>query len=163
MNKIGLTIGKFAPFHKGHEYLVNTAISEVDELYIMVYETDVTDMSIEKRADLIKEIYPKVNIIYARNAPKQYGMDEESVKLQTDYIKEKTKGLEVTHFYSSEEYGEHVAVALKCIDRRVDNLREAVPISAGKIRADLEKYKEFLNEIVYKAHTKEWGKANEEE
>ena len=26
--KIGFTIGKFAPFHKGHEYLIETALKE---------------------------------------------------------------------------------------------------------------------------------------
>ena len=29
MKKRGLTLGKFAPFHKGHEYLIETALEEV--------------------------------------------------------------------------------------------------------------------------------------
>ena len=28
MKKIGFTIGKFAPFHKGHEYLIKTALEQ---------------------------------------------------------------------------------------------------------------------------------------
>ena len=147
--KIGLTIGKFAPLHKGHEYLIKTAIKEMDELYIIIYDTDVIKIPIEKRADWIKKLYPEVHIIYALNAPKKYGMDTKSVKLQTEYIKEKVQGIKVTHFYSSEEYGKYVAKALKCVDRRIDNSRENVPISAGKIRNCLEKHKEFLSEIVY--------------
>ena len=147
--KIGLTIGKFAPLHKGHEYLINTALKEMDELYIIIYKTDIIDVSVEKRANWIRKLYPKINIIYALNAPKKYGMDKESIDLQTKYIKEKIEGIRITHFYSSEEYGKYVAEALKCIDRRVDNLRKVIPINAGKIRENLEKYKEFLSDLVY--------------
>ena len=43
MKKVGFTIGKFAPFHKGHEYLIQTALKESDELYVIIYDTDVTD------------------------------------------------------------------------------------------------------------------------
>ena len=28
--KTGFTIGKFAPFHKGHEFLIESALKEVD-------------------------------------------------------------------------------------------------------------------------------------
>ena len=37
----GLTLGKFAPFHRGHQLLVETALAEVDELVVMVYPTGV--------------------------------------------------------------------------------------------------------------------------
>ena len=53
MKKIGFTIGKFAPFHKGHEYLIQTGIKEMDEFYVVVYDTNLVEISIEKRAELI--------------------------------------------------------------------------------------------------------------
>ena len=28
--KVGFTIGKFAPLHKGHQYLIETALKEMD-------------------------------------------------------------------------------------------------------------------------------------
>ena len=34
--KVGFTIGKFAPLHKGHEYLINKGIKENDEFYIFL-------------------------------------------------------------------------------------------------------------------------------
>ena len=37
--KVGFTIGKFAPFHKGHEYLIETALKDMDEFYVVVYDT----------------------------------------------------------------------------------------------------------------------------
>ena len=38
---IGFTIGKFAPLHKGHQYLIEKGIKEMDEFYVIVYETKV--------------------------------------------------------------------------------------------------------------------------
>ena len=45
--KIGFTIGKFAPFHKGHQYLIETALKEVDKLIVVVYDTKVTNVPTE--------------------------------------------------------------------------------------------------------------------
>ena len=90
--KIGFTIGKFAPLHKGHQYLIEKGLKEMEKFYVVIYETDVTEVPIEKRASWIKKIYPKVNLIYAKNPPSQYGLDEESVKIQTEYLKKIIKG-----------------------------------------------------------------------
>ena len=106
MRTVGFTIGKFAPFHRGHQFLIETALEEMEEFYIVIYETDIIDVDIKERAKWIKEIYPSVNIIYAYNSPKQYGLDEESVKIQMEYLFDLIKGIPVTHFYSSEPYGE---------------------------------------------------------
>ncbi len=32
----GLTLGKFAPLHRGHQLLIDTALAEVDELVITI-------------------------------------------------------------------------------------------------------------------------------
>ena len=144
--KIGFTIGKFAPLHKGHEYLINKALSEMDKVYILINNTDVTDFSLNKRAKWIKSIYPQANIILGKNPPEKYGLDEESIKIQTDYLKQKFKDIPVTHFYSSEEYGKYVARDLNVIDRRVPKL---IPISATKIRSNLEENKEYLEKNIY--------------
>ena len=71
--KIGFTIGKFAPFHKGHQYLIETALKEVDKLIVVVYDTKVTNVPTEIRANWIKKLYPNVEIKYAHNPPSQYG------------------------------------------------------------------------------------------
>ena len=100
--KIGFTIGKFAPLHKGHQYLIEKGIEEMDEFYVIVYETDVIDIPVEKRAKWIQQIYPKVHILLAKNPPSQYGLDEESIKIQMDYLKNIIKDIPVTHFYNRE-------------------------------------------------------------
>ena len=132
--KVGFTIGKFAPLHKGHQFLIETALKEMDEVYVVIYETDIININIEQRAQWIKQLYPKVNIIYAYNSPKKYGLDKESVEIQMNYLSKLIKGVPVTHFYSSELYGEKVAEYLKIENRLVDLERKNIPISATLIR-----------------------------
>ncbi|MCI8760917.1 MAG: adenylyltransferase/cytidyltransferase family protein [Clostridia bacterium] len=146
--KIGFTIGKFAPLHKGHQYLIEKGLSEMDKFYVIIYETTVTQISIETRANWIKQIYPNAHIIYAKNPPSQYGLDEKSVKIQTDYLKEMVKGIEVTHFYNSEPYGKFVARDLKVEEVQVDRKREKYPISATAIRKKIEENQKFIDKIV---------------
>lgn len=150
MKKIGFTIGKFAPLHKGHQYLIEKGLKEMDEFYVIVYETDIIDIPLEIRANWIQTLYPKVHILYAKNPPNQYGLDEESVKIQIEYLKNIIKDIPVTHFYSSELYGEYVSKHMNVIDNRIDNKREFVPVSATQIRENIEKSKNYLDEYVYK-------------
>ena len=147
--KIGFTIGKFAPLHKGHQYLIEKGLKEMDQFYVLVYETEVTAIPLEKRANWIKEIYPDVNIIYAKNPPSQYGLDEDSVKIQTDYLKQLVKDIKVTHFYNSEPYGKFVARDLKVEEIQVDRKRMKYPISSTMIRNSIEKHGNYLENRVY--------------
>lgn len=150
MRKVGFTIGKFAPLHKGHQFLIETALREVDEFYIVIYETNLIENSIEERANWIHKIYPSVKLLYAKNPPSQYGLDEESVKKQIDYLKSITKGIKFTHFYSSEKYGYFVARDFNVKNRIVDYNRSNINISGTKIRNDVNKYSNYLDDIVLK-------------
>lgn len=143
---IGFTIGKFAPLHKGHQELIERGIAENDEFYILINNTNVTDIDLKTRAEWIKKLYPKVHIILGKEPPTRYGMDKESIKIQTDYLKKMFKGINVTRFYSGEEYGKYVGQAL-----HVESIivKKEIPISATKIRDDIEKNKKYLNSIVY--------------
>ncbi len=150
MKKIGFTIGKFAPLHKGHQFLIETALKEMDEFYVVIYDTNVINIDVKKRAGWIKKLYPKVKIIYAYNSPKQYGLDSESVNIQMEYLSKIIKDIPVTHFYSSELYGEKVAEYLHIENRLVDFNRTQYPINATKIRENYNQGIKYLEEFVYK-------------
>lgn len=158
MDKVGLTIGKFAPFHKGHEYLIKTALQEVDKLYVMVYETKVINIPISTRAKWIKQVFPQVEILYAENPPDQYGLDEQSVRIQTEYIKEKTKGIPITHFFSGEPYGKYAAQAMKVEERTIDPYRIHIPICASRIRENVEEYKGYIADEIYQEIKQDYPK-----
>jgi len=145
----GLTLGKFAPFHRGHQLLVETALTEVDELVVMVYATNVIDIPLQVRAGWIRDLYPMVRIIEAWDGPDSYGDTPDIRSEQEAYILKKLGGLRITHFYSSEFYGDHVSRALGAVDRRIDEVRLAVPISGTALRADYFAGREYIAPRVY--------------
>lgn len=147
--KRGLTLGKFAPFHKGHQMLIETALDEVDELVVMVYATDVIDVPLQVRAGWIRKLYPTVRIIEAWDGPDGYGDTPEICREQENYILAKLNGLRITHFYSSEFYGDHVSRALGAVDRRIDEARAAVPISGTALRKNYFAGLQYLSPVVY--------------
>ena len=149
MKKIGFTIGKFAPLHKGHQYLIEKALEEMDEFYVVIYETDKINISIEERAQWIKQKYKDVKILYAYNPPNQYGLDKKSVNIQMKYLSAIIKGINFTHFYSSEKYGYCVAKYLKINEVTVDRKRIKNPISSTRIRKEPNKNKIFLEDSIY--------------
>lgn len=147
--KIGFTIGKYAPLHKGHQLLIETAIKEMDQVYCIIYDTDIIDIDIQQRASWIKRLYPTVNIIYAYNSPKEYGLDKKSVNIQMNYLSNLIKDIPVTHFYCSEKYGEKVAEYLSIKNRIIDIEKKIVPISATQIRQNYEQNKQYLEKFIY--------------
>ncbi|MEK4510616.1 cytidyltransferase [Paenibacillus anaericanus] len=149
MKTLGLTLGKFAPLHKGHQFMFETALQEVDELIVVIYETTVTPIPLHIRANWIRKLYPMIRVIEAWDGPDGYSNDREHEIREEQYILGLLEGEQVTHFYSSEFYGEHMSIALGAMDRRVDEARERVPISATMVRSDPYKYREFVSDIVY--------------
>lgn len=146
---IGFTIGKFAPLHKGHQLLIETALKEMDELYVVIYDTDIISIDVKQRANWIKQLYPDVHIIYAYNSPHKYGLDDKSVKIQMEYLLQLIKGIPVTHFYSSELYGEKVADYLNIENRIVDLERKNIPISSTIIRKNYKENSKYIENFIY--------------
>ena len=125
----GLVLGKFAPLHKGHQLLIEQAIREMDEVIVMIYNCpETTDIPLDVRASWIKRIYPQVEVIEAWDGPTETGYAPRIKKLNEDYVLEKIKK-PITHFYSSEPYGEHMSQALNCEKVTVDMARKIIPIS----------------------------------
>ena len=146
---IGFTIGKFAPLHKGHQLLIETALKEMDELYVVIYDTDIISVDVKQRANWIKQLYPDVHIIYAYNSPQKYGLDDKSVKIQMEYLSKLIKDIPVTHFYSSELYGEKVADYLNIENRLVDLERKNIPISSTIIRKNYKENSNYIENFIY--------------
>ena len=91
-----------------------------------------------------------MEILIANNPPSKYGLDNESVEIQMNYLISILGDIKPTHFYSSEPYGKCVADFLGIIDRRVDSLKKKFPISATEIRENIENYKYMIPELVYR-------------
>ena len=151
MGKIGLTLGKYAPFHLGHKHVIDTALSEMDRVIVMVYEDDITPIPVHVRAGWIRAACPsRVEVIECYGGPQAVGYTPEIMLAHDEYILKIVGNRGVTHFYSSEDYGAHVSAALNAVDRRVDQSRAAFNISATEIRADAYKHRAFIPSHVYR-------------
>jgi HTH-type transcriptional repressor of NAD biosynthesis genes len=151
VNKRGMTLGKFAPFHKGHQFLIETALSEMNEVIVIIYDCpETTSIPLNIRADWLRKLYPKVQVIEAWDGPTEVGNTPEIKKKHEDYILNRLKIQGITHFYSSEFYGEHISLALGSINRIVDNHRKTVPISGTEIRQNTFKFRDYLHPWVYR-------------
>jgi HTH-type transcriptional regulator, transcriptional repressor of NAD biosynthesis genes len=150
--KIGLTLGKFAPFHKGHEYLINRALSETEELIVIVYNaSETTDVPTTVRANWIKTLFPQVRIILAEDGPQETGYTKEIIEKQNAYLKKLLRGISIDTFFSSEEYGEYVSQALSCKNVIVDMKRSEQNISSTEIRKDIIRKRGYLSSLVFNA------------
>lgn len=159
MNKTrGLILGKFAPFHAGHKRLIEIALEEVDEVFVIIYNCpNLTTIPLNVRANWVRSFFPQVNVIEGWDAPNRHEDTAEVKRLQEEYVKKALNGKNITHFFSSEYYGEHMSKFLGAVDRRTDrdNLKEGYGIYAAMIRATMIRNGKYLNEnfldkIVYK-------------
>ena len=147
--KTGLTLGKYSPFHKGHQYLIGKAISEMDHVIVIIYNSpETTNIPLQIRADWIRKIYPTVEIIEAWDGPTEIGDTLEIKKMHENYLIKKLGDKRISAFFSSEFYGDHISKALKAENRLID--REIIDISGTKFRNNPYKYKSFVHPFVYK-------------
>jgi len=147
--KTGLIVGKFAPLHKGHQFLIERAFKKMDQLIIIVYRCPKEiKIPLKVRIGWIKKLYPKAIVIAGSKAPLKHGDDPNITRRNIEYIKSLLPG-RVTHVFSSEWYGKLLSKALEAKNVVVDKKRINFPVSGTVIRADVEKYKEFLPELVY--------------
>lgn len=150
--KVGLTLAKFAPMHVGHKALINECLEVVDELYVLLYDCpDITTIPLERRAFWVKQTFAtnRVKVLQGYNAPNRHGDTPEVKQLQDNYLKTVFKGVPLTHFLSSEYYGEHVSRALGLQNVVLDPEREKHGMSATMIRNDTGSYRAKVSPLVY--------------
>ena len=148
-----LYLGKFAPLHLGHEYMINEALKTVEKLTVLIYEAPgLTEIPLTRRADWIRTLYPDVEVIECGDGPTEVTYEPSGMLEHEQYVIEKLGERKITHFFSSEPYGEHMSIALGATDVRIDQGRQSFPISATQIRENLYAHRKSLNPRVYFDH-----------
>ncbi|MEF2245791.1 AAA family ATPase [Paenibacillus sp. IITD108] len=149
--KIGLTLGKYAPLHRGHQHVIETAMAEMDEVIVIIYDCpETTDIPLPVRASWIRKLYPAVRVIEAWDGPSEVGDTPEIKSMQEQYVLRILNGCLITHFYCSEFYGEHMSEALGAVNRLVDPDRVQFPVSGTKVRKAPYQSRTFLHPVVYR-------------
>ena len=149
--KVGFTLGKFAPLHRGHQAVIETSLAEMDHTIVMIYDVpNVTKVPLPVRAAWIRELYPSVEIMEAWDGPVEVGYTPEITRRHDEYLQCRLRHRQITHFYSSEPYGRHVSRALHAVNRTVDIDRQTIPISGSAIRENPYQYRKYLAPRVYR-------------
>ncbi len=138
MPKRGLVIGKFYPPHCGHKYLIDTAQSQTDNLWVIICGKPEEIPSGELRAAWLREMHPQANILLIED---NYDQDDSKLwaALTRDWL-----GFTPDMVFTSEDYGEAYARYLGCSHMQVDKSRKAYPISGTLVRSNALAYWDFL-------------------
>ncbi|MFD2264139.1 AAA family ATPase [Lacibacterium aquatile] len=145
----GLIVGKFAPFHKGHQYLIDRALKDCGQLTVLVYANpDFGAMPQAVRAAWIKALYPDITVLQPLDPP----VDTADDFTHRDYVRHYLldKRIEIDAVFTSEDYGDGFANHLGVTHRSVDRQRLAVPASGTQIRADVHAHHHLLDPAVYR-------------
>ena len=140
--KTGLVIGKFYPPHRGHKFLIETALKDVDHLDVLICVRGDQTIPGDLRERWLKEIHPSAHVRQIED----FGDDDNS-KAWAEYTR-LILGRSPDVVFTSESYGEAYARHLSCEHVQVDPDRREVPISATKIRANPLQHWEFLEPCV---------------
>lgn len=130
---------------------METMLSEVDEAIAIIYDCpEVTPVPLNVRANWIRQLYPHVQVMEAWDGPTEVGDAPEIKRKHEEYIINLLGNRRITHFYSSEFYGEHMSLALGAVNRLVDCDRKNVPISGTAIRNNPFCFREYLHPSIYR-------------
>ncbi len=126
----GLIIGKFYPPHRGHQFLIETALAQTDQLTIIVCDQASEAPSATLREAWLRELYPTTTVLRFDDT---YNPDDSALwaRLVRGWL-----GYTPEVVFTSEDYGERFAFCLGCKHVCVDRPRAAVPISGTQIRAN---------------------------
>ncbi len=166
--KRGLVIGKFCPLHKGHQMLIETALSEVEELHIWSWsEPEFPEYPAQLRAHWLRTLYPqaRVEVFSAGSLPTRFPGLELPANSAPDIehqvfvaqLWSRLIGQPLAAVYTSESYGEPLVAVLNerlsqprpVAHRLVDPDRCRLPISGTRLRAAWQH--EWLDPVVQRS------------
>jgi len=148
----GLVFGKFLPLHRGHQLMIETALSQVDDLTIVVYDSRrpaSERMPVELRLHWLSRLYPEAENILSLDDP----LADEANADDPVHAEIYAEGVRfLGHFdrvFSSEPGYERFAGLLGATHVLVDEARTLVPTSGTVIRSDPYAYRGWIDPLVY--------------
>jgi len=134
---LGVTVGKFYPFHRGHEHLITEAASQCDRLVVLLCYKPNQELPGKVRAAWIRECCPTVEVLEViDDLPNE---SEPWAQRTIDLL-----GREPDVAFTSEEYGQEYAARMGCRHVGIDLDRRAFPVSGTALREDLAGHWDYL-------------------
>lgn len=145
----GLVVGKFAPLHRGHEHVIQTALAACETVSLWTYANpEFPDMPVAVRQQWLRTLFPTATVL---PAPVDPPPDSAPDAVHQRFVAETLAawGVEVDAVFTSEAYGDGLAAALGAVHVPVDPERTRHPISGTLLRTDIHAHRDALDPRVY--------------
>lgn len=146
--KIGLVLGKFLPPHRGHQFLIETALAQCERLTVLVCSLAREPIAGVLRYAWLQEMFPQAHVVHVTDENPAYPHEHPDFwQIWTDTIRRHTDAPPDAVF-TSEDYGVELAQHLGAQHVLVDLDRHNFPVSGTQIRANPLAYWEFIPPVV---------------
>lgn len=126
--ELGVVIGKFLPPHRGHHFLVDSALSRCATVVVIVCEKPCDPIPGNLRQAWLKEMHPAAAV---RLIDDRYDENDSRVWAENTI---RWLGRSPDVVFTSEHYGNAYAAHMNCRHVMVDHARLAVPCSGTLVR-----------------------------
>lgn len=139
----GLVVGKFYPPHRGHQFLVERAAAQCVQVTVLVMAAGCETLPLAERVAWLQESCAGLLEVTVAGVRCDVPTDFSDAAVWAAQVAVMRAALErdsrppVDAVFSSEPYGAELAARLGAGHVSVDPARQAVPVSASRIRADL--------------------------
>lgn len=127
---LGVVIGKFLPPHRGHRFLIETAVSRCARTVVIICGKPSDFVAGELRTEWLREMVPHAEVMLIDD---RYDENDSFVWAQNTIS---WLGRAPDVVFTSESYGDAYAAHMKCEHVMVDQPRFHVPCSGTAIRTD---------------------------
>lgn len=168
----GLVVGKFCPLHLGHQYLIEHALRNCEQVFIISYsKPEFVDYEANVREAWLQTLYPNANILVVDDARlvqlcQSNGIDaiprvphndapDDAHRQFVAWLCTNILHTQVDIVFTSEAYGDGFAhmlsqcFAADVVHVNVDQARQHIPVSGTAIRHDVHANRMFLAPQVY--------------
>ncbi len=126
----GVVIGKFLPPHRGHRFLIETALARCERVTVIICGKPTDPIPPELRAGWLRELLPAAEVMLIDDR-----YDESDSRIWAENTI-RWLGHAPDAVFTSEDYGDRYAGHLGCVHVLVDQARIAIPCSGTAVRAD---------------------------
>lgn len=127
---VGVVIGKFLPPHKGHRYLIETALPRCERVVVIVCAKPNDPIPGNLRAEWLRGITPAADVMLIDD---RYDENDSRIWAENTI---RWLGRAPDAVFTSEGYGDAYAAHLGCVHESVDPERVRVPCSGTAVRRD---------------------------